>query len=143
MKKILLIEKNKSIIEMICKALQNENFIIIKASNGWDGWLLAIEEEPDLIISNIDLPKLSGIQLTKELQKSPLIMNIPFILITTYIGNDNQSSFIFFDSKIFKMNELSMGGFVICIKDKIKLRGACYDKYSKQFPFKRCKYLRF
>jgi len=141
MRKILLIEKDKLVIEQIRNALRFENFNFIEASNGWEGWELAIGEQPDLIISNIDLPKLSGIQLLKELQKSPLINNIPFILIATHIGDNNQSSFIFFDSKIFKFNELLIGGFDICIKDKIKLRGVSFNKYRRQFPYKGGKYL--
>jgi CheY-like chemotaxis protein len=137
LKRILIVEKDKFIIEQIRKALYHENFEIIEASNGWDGWVLAIEEVPDLIISNIELPQLSGIQFFKEIKKCPIINKIPFIIITTYIGNTNQGSFIFSDSKTFKLNELSNGAFCDYIKEKLKLKGIIFNRVAVKLLFKQ------
>jgi CheY-like chemotaxis protein len=137
LKRILIVEKDKSVVEQIRKALNRENFDIIEASNGWDGWVLAIEKIPDLIISNIDLPRLSGVQFLKEMKKCPIINKIPFIIITTYTGNSNLSSFIFSDSKTFKLHELSNGAFCDFIKEKLKLKGIILSRLELKLLVKR------
>ena len=137
LKRILIVEKDKFVVDQIRKALYHENFDIIEVSNGWDGWILAIEEVPDLIISNIDLPQLSGIQFLTEMKKCPVINKIPFIIITTYIGNNNLSSFIFSDSKTFKFNELCKGAFSDYIKEKLKIKGIIFNRLQVKSLFKR------
>jgi CheY-like chemotaxis protein len=118
MKKILIVENDKSIVEQIRKALYHENFDIIEASNGWEGLEFAIDEIPDLIISNAELPQLTGIQLFKEIKKYPIINKIPFYLISTYKLNDDLHS-VLFESRIFKFDEPSIADFTKYINEKI------------------------
>ncbi len=141
MKKILIVENNKSVVEQIRKALLSENFNLIEASNGWDGWELAIEEVPDLIIANMELPHLSGIQFRKEIRKCPLINKIPFILIATLIGNDNLNSFLFFNSQILQFNELNNGGFTNYVKKKLKFGGRIYNRGNERIFYNQSKNL--
>ena len=139
MKKILIVEIDKSVVAQIRNALLSENFDIIEASNGWDGWELAIQEVPDLIIANMELPHLSGIQFLKEMKKCPLINKIPFILIATLIGNTNLNSFILFNSQILQFNQLLSGGFTEYVKRKLKFSKRIYNRGNERLFYKQGK----
>ncbi|MGK0448894.1 MAG: DNA-binding response OmpR family regulator, partial [Polaribacter sp.] len=82
MPKILVIEDSKNIREEICEILQFEKFEVIRAENGLQGLELAKKELPNLILSDISMPKLNGYQLLAELQKLPTTKSIPFIFLS-------------------------------------------------------------
>jgi PAS domain S-box-containing protein len=80
--KILVVEDSKNIREEICEILQFEKFEVIWAENGLQGLELAKKELPNLILSDILMPKLNGYQLLAELQKLPTTKSIPFIFLS-------------------------------------------------------------
>jgi PAS domain S-box-containing protein len=82
MTKILVVEDSKSIREEVCDILQFENFEVIFAENGAQGLEQAKKELPNLIISDISMPKLNGYQFLAELQKLPATKSIPFIFLS-------------------------------------------------------------
>lgn len=82
MPKILVVEDSKNIREEICEILQFEKFEVIRAENGLQGLELAKKELPNLILSDISMPKLNGYQLLAELQKQPTTKSIPFIFLS-------------------------------------------------------------
>jgi PAS domain S-box-containing protein len=82
MAKILVVEDSRVIREEICEILQFENFEVIWAENGIQGLEQAKKELPNLIISDILMPKLNGYQLLAELQKSSTTESIPFIFLS-------------------------------------------------------------
>jgi CheY-like chemotaxis protein len=115
MKKILVVENNKSIKMQIRNMLDSEHFRIIEATNGWSGLELANEHNPDLIISNINLPQLTGIQFYQQIKKFPVINKIPFLFISSYQENGNQNSLSVPKVDFFYIEELSASGFMDCI----------------------------
>ena len=82
MTKILVVEDSKSIREEICEILQFENFEVVWAKNGAQGLKKAKKELPNLIISDISMPKLNGYKFLEELKKSSTTESIPFIFLS-------------------------------------------------------------
>lgn len=82
MHKILVVEDSKSIRDEICQILQFEGFDVIWAENGARGLEQAKTALPNLILSDISMPILSGYQLLAELQKSSTTESIPFIFLS-------------------------------------------------------------
>ena len=82
MTKILVVEDSEVIREEICEILQFEDFDVIWAENGLQGLEQAKRELPNLILSDISMPKLNGYQFLAELQKSPITQSIPFIFLS-------------------------------------------------------------
>jgi DNA-binding response OmpR family regulator len=79
---ILVVEDSGNIREEICEILQFEGFDVIWAENGLQGLEQAKKELPDLIISDVSVPKLNGYEFLAELQKSPITKSIPFIFLS-------------------------------------------------------------
>jgi len=82
MKQILVIEDNLIFLKKFENILIKEGFNVITTSDGWQGLELANEEQPDLIINDIMMPKLDDFQLVKQLRKLPVIDEIPLIFLS-------------------------------------------------------------
>ena len=80
--KILIVEDDKDIISLIDFHLKSEGYKVSTASNGEDGWLLAKEEKPDLILLDWMLPILSGIDVLNRLKKNKNTQSIPVIFVS-------------------------------------------------------------
>jgi CheY-like chemotaxis protein len=79
MKKILVIEDEKSVRENIFTLLTEEGYQVFTSSNGDDGINVAKKELPDLIICDIMMPGKDGYVVLKELSKHKPTKTIPFI----------------------------------------------------------------
>lgn len=87
MKKILVIDDEEWLREMIHLALQQRGFEVIEAANGADGIELARKELPDLILCDINMAKLDGFQTLQALRYEAPTAAIPFILMTGLADN--------------------------------------------------------
>jgi len=86
---ILLVEDNEDFrfyIKDNLKALFN----IIEAENGKKGWQKALAQHPNLIVSDISMPEMNGIDLCLKLKNDMRTSHIPVILLTALIGEDQQ-----------------------------------------------------
>jgi two-component system sensor histidine kinase/response regulator len=82
MYKILIVEDTLAIREEIFDILIMENYTVFQAENGKIGFEIALKEEPDLIISDILMPKLNGIEMFKKLQTDKKTRSIPLIFLS-------------------------------------------------------------
>lgn len=82
MSQVLIVEDEKDIAEAIEYNLKKEGLKVMKAFNGEKGLRLAQENHPHLIILDLMLPLLSGIEITKILKKDQKTTDIPIIMLT-------------------------------------------------------------
>jgi len=69
------------LIEMTLRA---KGYTLLKATNGEEALNVAIREHPDLIIMDIQLPKMNGLDVTRKLRGMPQFSNTPILAITAY-----------------------------------------------------------
>jgi putative two-component system response regulator len=82
-KKILVVEDNEDIREGIVQHLQIDNFFVVQAKNGEEALLSLEHFRPDIILSDINMPRKDGIELYKEIRKNPKWVTIPFLFLTS------------------------------------------------------------
>jgi DNA-binding LytR/AlgR family response regulator len=80
--KILIIEDDAAVSQNISTLLEEENYNVIKASNGFKGIDKAITEKPDLIICDIMMPGLDGYKVKEELNSNESTFDIPLLFLT-------------------------------------------------------------
>lgn len=78
---VLLVEDNEEVRKYVKESLE-PYFFVLEADNGQDALEIAIDKYPDLVISDIMMPKMDGIQLCTEIKKDMRIGHIPVILMT-------------------------------------------------------------
>lgn len=82
MAKILLIEDDAIQIELIKKHLEPQGHIVANAKNGLEGIRLAREGKPDLILMDMIMPGMHGLEATIKLKEDPVTMDIPIMALT-------------------------------------------------------------
>ena len=80
-KTILLVDDDHEARQGIAQILQIENYTIIQATDGKEALLLMNRFNPDLILSDLDMPNLDGIQFYKEIRQNLRWVTIPFIFL--------------------------------------------------------------
>lgn len=84
--KLLIVEDDR-IIQTILRTKLSEKFELVIANDGEEGFRQAKKEKPDLIISDILMPKTNGFELKKKIQNIPELHLIPFIFLTSKTDN--------------------------------------------------------
>ncbi len=80
--KVLVIEDDSETLTCLLELLESYGFKGIGAKNGLSGLLLAKQQIPDAIVSDINMPKLNGYDLLNALRHDPKTAMIPFIFLT-------------------------------------------------------------
>lgn len=84
MKRILVIEDNETNIYLIGFILKKNGHEVIEARSGEEGLELAIKEKPDLILMDIQLPGIDGLETTKRIRESETDKKVPIVALTSY-----------------------------------------------------------
>ncbi len=88
---ILVVEDNLGIQQFI-ENIFIENFTVLQAYDGEKGFELAIDQTPDLIISDVMMPKMDGFELSAKLKKDVRTSHIPLILLTALTDYESQKT---------------------------------------------------
>ncbi len=81
-KVILLVDDEFGFRHVYRDVLEYDNFEILEASDGDEAWRLALEKKPDLILLDLVLPKLPGLEVLKRVRSTPETKNIPVIILS-------------------------------------------------------------
>ncbi len=76
-RKILIVEDNLPNMRLIEIVLRGKDYTLLKATDGDEALEIVFREQPDLTITDIQLPKLSGLEVTRRLRQTPGIQPYP------------------------------------------------------------------
>jgi len=82
MKKILIVEDEQIIIDLLQKKITEEGYEVFIAKDGEEGLKAMRETKPDLVLLDIVMPKMGGLEVMEEAQKEPELKKIPIIVIS-------------------------------------------------------------
>ncbi len=82
MKKILIIEDEQALQRALSDYMAKEGYKIFSAVDGESGFALAKKEKPDLIMLDLILPKMTGLDVLEKIKKDPEIKRISVIILT-------------------------------------------------------------
>lgn len=127
---ILIVEDNSDVRSYIHEQLQTD-YKIIEASNGEEGITEAQDVIPDLIITDVMMPKMDGYQFTKAIRKDEKTSHIPIIMLTAKAGLDDkieglESGIDAYLTKPFSAKELK-----VSVRNLIQQRNQLRKRFSK------------
>lgn len=91
-KKILIVDDEKDILEMLEKRLSSTGYSVIKADNGKDAIDMAKKEQPDLILLDIAMPGMSGGEVAEKLKYDPDARDIPIVFLTCLFTKEDETA---------------------------------------------------
>lgn len=80
--KILLIDDEPDILEFLSYNFKKSDYHVITAQNGREGIIRAKNEFPDIIISDILMPEMNGVETCKEIRKNEALKTTPFVFLS-------------------------------------------------------------
>jgi two-component system cell cycle response regulator DivK len=83
--KILYIEDNLDNMILVKRVLEIEGYEVIAAHNGTEGLAKAVEDRPDIIITDINLPDIDGYEITNNLKQDKKTAHIPVVAMTANV----------------------------------------------------------
>ena len=106
-RKVLIIDDEPDIREIVRIYLSDEGYDVIETDNGHDGILKAQELKPDLIVLDIMMPGINGFEVAKHLKDDPNTQDIPIIILSV-LAHDSQyrQGIMDYISKPFRQEEL-------------------------------------
>lgn len=82
--KILIVEDNPRNMRLIEMTLRSKGYTLLQATDGEQALTVAMEGRPDLVVMDIQLPKLNGLEVTRRLRQTPGLSQIPIVALTAY-----------------------------------------------------------
>jgi len=92
--KILIVEDNPQNMKLLLMTLRPHGYVLLEAEDGQEALKIAVRDKPDLIIMDIQLPKMSGLEVTRKLRQMPTFNHVPIIAITAYAMKGDKEKFI-------------------------------------------------
>jgi two-component system cell cycle response regulator DivK len=84
MKRILIVEDNETNRYLISFILKKNGYLVLEARTGEEGIALALKEKPDLLLMDIQLPDIDGLETTRRIRGSKADGEVPIVALTSY-----------------------------------------------------------
>lgn len=120
-KKIILVVEDEEPLRMVLKdVLTVEGYTILEAKNGIEGLEMAFREHPDLILLDILMPKMDGLEMLKKLREDEWGKKAPVIVLTNLSDNEDIAKAVEEDVfEYFVKTDIRINEVIARIKEKI------------------------
>jgi len=81
-KKILVVDDNLVVLKLLRHLLESQDYLVITAENGVEALKLASTENPDIIVTDYEMPEMDGVMLIKKLKSQATTRTIPIMMLT-------------------------------------------------------------
>jgi len=115
-KKVMIVEDNELNLKLFNDLLGANGYLTAETRKGEEAVSLALEENPDLIIMDIQLPNMSGIDLIKDIKNNNALKKIPIIAVTAFAMQDDEQKILDAGCEGYLAKPISITSFVEAIK---------------------------
>jgi signal transduction histidine kinase/ligand-binding sensor domain-containing protein/DNA-binding response OmpR family regulator len=128
---VLIVEDNDD-FRFYLKDNLKSNYRIVEAVNGKEGWQKALASHPDLIVSDISMPFMDGIELSHKIKGDKRTGHIPVILLTASTGEEEQMKGLTSGANDYLTKPFSFEILNAKIKNLLSYKSALKNTYSRQ-----------
>ena len=121
-KRILIVEDNEKNMKLVRDILQHKGYTTLEASSGEEGWRMAQQHRPDLILMDIQLPDTSGIEVLRRIRADTSFDAIAVVAVSASVMPDEQHKIVTSGFDAFVTKPISLKPFLETVK-RFALRG--------------------
>jgi two-component system cell cycle response regulator DivK len=89
-KKILVVDDEPLNMKLFALTLNKRGYDVLQASNGFHAFVIANDELPDLIVMDVRMPNLNGLQVTRSLKDNNHTQKIPVLIATAFLIDEEE-----------------------------------------------------
>lgn len=119
MKRILVIDDDTSMVRLVAQQLKTKGYEIYSANDGYQGFKIAKERKPDLILLDLKMPAGGGVHTFNNLKSTVYTSNIPIIIFTAFPGDEVRKLVLEMGADSFLSKPFSSGDLLSKIKKLI------------------------
>jgi two-component system cell cycle response regulator DivK len=116
MKTILIVEDNEKNMKLVRDILRHNGHATIEAPTGGEGVRLASEKKPDLILMDIQLPDIDGIEALRRIREDPALDAVAVIAVSASVMPDDQQKIVTSGFDAFVTKPINLKQFVETVK---------------------------
>lgn len=115
-KKILIVEDNDLNLKLFRDLLEAHGYETVETKNGMEAVRLAATLRPDLILMDIQLPEISGLDVTRQIKADDTIKSIPIIAVTAFAMKDDEQKILQAGCEAYISKPISIVPFIQTVK---------------------------
>jgi two-component system cell cycle response regulator DivK len=115
-KTVLIVEDNELNMQLFSDLIEDEGYAVLQAREGVAAMALAREHHPDLILMDIHLPEISGLEITKWLKDDPALAAIPVFAVTAFAMKGDEERIREGGAEAYMSKPVSMDPFLATIR---------------------------
>ncbi|NAS14041.1 hybrid sensor histidine kinase/response regulator transcription factor [Poritiphilus flavus] len=127
---VLIVEDNKE-MRFYIKSLMQADYRILEAENGLEGFELAREQVPDLIISDVMMPRMNGTEMCKEIKKNEITAHIPVILLTAKASEEDKIKGLNIEADDYLAKPFNKAELAARVKNLILIRRKLQKRFAE------------
>ncbi len=128
----ILVAEDNAELRLLAKDLFGQQYTVLECENGLTAWNTAIEQIPDLIISDVMMPEMDGFTLCSRLKTDERTSHIPVILLTAKSSQNDQVSGLENGADIYITKPFSTKILELNVRNLLVARELLKEKFSKQ-----------
>jgi YesN/AraC family two-component response regulator len=125
------VEDNDEILEYVSRLLRQQGYDVMQSSNGEDGWRVASERLPDLVLSDVMMPVKDGLHLVRQLKIDERTNHIPIILLTARSALNHQIEGLDIGADDYLTKPFNLKLLLTKIRNHLLVREKLKEKYSR------------
>ena len=111
-KRVLVVEDNELNLKLFCDLLRAHGFVVEPVSDGREVLEKARSFVPNLIIMDIQLPHISGLELIEQIKKDSQLKIIPIMAVTAYAGKGDEDRILRAGAEAYVSKPISVAKFI-------------------------------
>jgi type IV pilus assembly protein PilB len=90
-KRVLVVEDSATIVQVVKYYLELEGYEVLTAPNGRDGLALALSARPDVVVSDVEMPEMTGIEMVRALRQDASLAEMPIMLLSSQTSVEHET----------------------------------------------------
>lgn len=115
-RKVLIVEDNALNMRLFNDLLEAHGYTVLQAMDGLEALRIVREHRPDLILMDIQLPEISGLEVTKRLKADEELRSIPIVAVTAFAMKGDEEKIRQAGCDDYLTKPISIGGFIQAVE---------------------------
>jgi two-component system cell cycle response regulator DivK len=116
MSTILIVEDNEKNMKLVRDILRHKQYTTLEAVNGLDGVRIARESRPDLVLMDIQLPDIDGIEALRRIREEASLDRVPVIAVSASVMPDDQQKIVTSGFDAFVIKPINLKQFLATVQ---------------------------